>query len=665
MAKEKKKVGTSAHDDFVADAKSEFERIAEIEADNRQAFDDDLRFARHGEQWPEGIEAQRTLDGRPCLTINRMQSIIRQVVNDSRQNKPSIKCHPIDDGADVETAKVLDGLFRNIEHISDADVAYDTAVEYAASGGFGYMRVGIDYASEDAFDLDIMIERVANPLSIYGDPDSTRADSSDWEMAFVVDRFTKSQFQRKWGEKSEVSWDDEAWQKAGSSWRDGDSVQVAEYWHCEYVERTLQQFTDIQDGSVHVYDTEDFQASEDLQQLASIGRLVFNRERKAKRKKFIQTMMTGVEVLEENDWLGRYIPIIPVYGDEYMIEGKRYLRSLIHSAKDAQRMFNYWRTNATELVALAPRVPWIGPKGTFDTDTERWATANQQSHSFLEYDDKGVPPQRQPLDIGVAAGSLQEALNASDDIKAITGIYDASLGARSNETSGRAIMARQREGDVSTFHFSDNLSRAIRHLGRVVLDLVPHYYNTERIIRVLGEDGKEDTVRINGPTPVKDDDGKEVRDDTGNVVMTLHDLTLGKYDIAVSSGPSFTTRREEAAFQMTELVRAFPQAAPFVADIMARNFDWPGAEEIAERFKKMVPGQEDIPPQVKQQMIAGMQKIKEQEAEINALKQGHAIDAAKAQTQQFAAETDRMEAGAKIGMDIIDRLTPAPQYSQN
>ena len=661
-----KKKPDSETEDLHADAMDAFERIAEVEADNRETFKGDIEFARAGEQWPEAIRKEREKDGRPCLTINKMNAFIRQVVNDARQNKPSIKCKPVDDRADVETAKVLEGLFRNIEHISNADVAYDTASENAVAGGFGYIRVAIDYAADDAFEQDILIERVANPLSVYGDPDSTAADSSDWEQCFVVDRYTKAQFERRWGDKAQVDWDDEAWSNSGSNWRDGETSTVAEYWHCTYEKVRNVLVQDVRDGSKHVYEASKLQESPDLADLLGTGLMTVLGEREMRAKRFEQVIMTGVEILERNKWPGRYIPLIPVYGDEYWIEGRRFLRSLIHQARDAQMMYNFWRTNSTELVALAPRVPFIGPRGAFDNDVEKWSSANTRSHAYLEYDGN-VPPQRQPLDFGVAAGSLQEALNASDDMKAITGLYDASLGARSNETSGRAIMARQREGDIATFHFQDNLSRAIRHTAKVVLDLVPHVYNKARIIRVLGEDGSEKTVPVNQEAPKIDDEtGEPETDDMGNVIMQMHDLTVGKYDVVVSAGPSFTTRREEAAMQMTELVRAFPQAAPFIADIMAKNFDWPGADEIAERFKAMNPAQQQqgLPPQVMEGLQKMQQRLAELEQENQQLKQKHGIEQFKAQTGQYEAETKRIQTEAQIGMDVINVLTPQPVMPQ-
>lgn len=625
-------------DDKVRAARERFEECQSAESENRKTALEDMKFAREGVQWPDDIRNQREREGRPCLTINKMPAFIRQVVNDARQNKPSIKVHPADSGADPETAEVINGLIKNIEYTSNADVAYDTATECAVTGGFGYIRVGLDYAYDDAFDLDIRIERVSNPFSVYGDPHSTAADSSDWDVAFVTDRLSKKQFETEYKGAAKVDFDDDAWSGLrGTEWVSEDDVMVAEYWTREKVDRQISLFVDTRDGSVVTLGNDDIEKDEDLQFLIQNQIIQFRQERTTKTCKVKQCIMSGLEVLKETDWLGKYIPIIPVYGDEFDIEGKRYFRSLIHNAIDAQRMFNYWRTNSTELVALAPRVPYIGPKGAFATDPG-WQTANKASHPYLEYDTDavrqagGTPPARQAIDTGTAAGALQEALNANDDMKAIIGLYDASLGARSNETSGRAIMARQREGDVATFHFIDNMSRAIRHTGRIILDLIPKVYNTPRMIRVLGEDGSQAAKQVNQQTQMTDKKGKPVLGPDGKPVIGIHDLTSGKYDLTVTTGPSFTTRREEAAMQMTEMIRAFPAAAPVVGPHLAKNLDWPGADEIAEELDAIKSGQ--IPEQAQKQMQEMAQKVQQLEEENKNLKLSQEADIAKVEAQK-------------------------------
>lgn len=636
-----------ADDDLLKDGKKKFTLAADGESDNRTAYEDDIRFARHEEQWPADIRKQRELEGRPVLTISKLNAFSRQVVNDGRQNKPSIKVHPADSGADPETAEVINGLIRNIEYTSNADVAYDTAVDCAVNGGWGYIRVGLDYAYHDSFDMELSIQRVANPLSVYGDPNSTAADSSDWMDAFVVDRLTKDQFKARYGDTKTVSdWDDTSWWD--EAWRDGNDALVAEWWNRVETDIKVAQFLDKRDGKLYTYSQKQIEEDPDVQALLGAGILEFKRERLGKTYKVKQRFMSGAEVLDETEWAGCYIPIIPVYGDEYNIKGKRHFRSLIHSAKDAQRQFNYWRSTATELVALAPKVPFIGPEGSFDNDPN-WQTANRVSHPYLEYKG-GIAPTRLPLDSGPAGGALQEALNASDDMKAVIGLYDASLGARSNETSGKAIMARQREGDVSTFHFIDNMARAIRHTGRVLIDLIPHVYTGERIIRVMGEDGKPKNVPLGKQYPKVDDKtGEAETDEMGQVVMAMHDFSAGKYDLTVTTGPSFTSRREEAAYQMTEMMRALPASAPILGKHLAKNLDWPGADEIAEEMEAASSGQ--LPPQVQQMIEQGKEQIAKLTEENQQLKMDRSMDEAKLQADIQQAN---VEAANKVKIALID-----------
>jgi hypothetical protein len=619
-------------DDILEEARAAFQLAADAEAENRREALDDLRFARLGEQWPEKVRRERELEGRPCLTINRLPAFIRQVVNDARQNKPAIAVHPVDSGADPGTAEVFNGLIRHIERSSDAEVAYDTALDFAVTCGLGYFRINTRYAADDSFDQDLAIERVANPFAVYGDPESTAADSSDWNTAFVVDTVPRAAFEARWKGAQAVDWDADDHGRLARPWMDGDRVMVAEYWRRERVSRTILALSDGQVVEEGVYAAQ-------KPMFDALGVKVVGRPRQASGHKVTQRIVTGAEVLETVDWAGRFIPIVPVYGEELMVDGRRRLRSLVRDAKDPQRMFNYWRTTSTELVALAPKAPFIGRKGAFETDSAKWASANVQSHAYIEYDGP-EPPMRQGF-AGVPAGALQEAMNASDDMKSIMGLYDASLGARSNETSGRAIMARQREGDVSTFHYIDNLTRAIRHAGRVLLDLIPKVYGTARVVRVLGPDGAAQSV---GVAP----GGAAKAGEALKAVGRIYDLGAGKYDLTVRSGPSFTSRREEAANQMIELIRAYPAAAPLLGDLLARNLDWPGADEIAGRLAALLPAQvKGAAPEVEQakaQLGQLGQALAAAKAEIAALKQDRAHEARKLEIEAFEAETNRMKA---------------------
>ncbi|KKL93356.1 hypothetical protein LCGC14_1875500, partial [marine sediment metagenome] len=560
-------------DDILTDAKEAFRLVSDYENDNRDLAEDDLRFSRLSDQWDDDVLDQREREGRPTLTINKLPAYIRQVTNDARLNKPTIKVRPVDGGSDVATANIINGLIRNIEQTSNADVAYDTASDFAVSMGFGYFRIDVDYSNDDTFDQDIRIERVANPFNVFGDPYSEAADSSDWNTAFYTQMLSKDEFERRYKGAQRVDWELDGYTQLDQAWFDGDEVMIAEHWIRAEALRTILMMSNGEVVGADVYEK-----NRDTFEVLGIN---VSNQRVVKSHKITHHLLTGAEVLETNEWPGRYIPIVPVYGEEVNVLGKRYFRSLIRDAVDAQRMVNYWRTASTELVALAPKAPFIGPEEAFEgKDSRKWETANTAAHAYLAYSGE-KSPERQPY-AGVPAGALQEALNASDDMKAIIGLYDASLGARSNETSGRAIIARQREGDVSTFHFLDNLSRAIRHGGRVVLDLIPHVYTGRRIIRTLGQDGttKDELLgSLQGEQPDAPPEGFE----------RIYDLTMGKYDLTVESGPSYTTQRQEAAEQMMALLKALPQAAPIIGDLLVKNLDWPGADEIADRLKQLLP----------------------------------------------------------------------------
>jgi hypothetical protein len=668
-----------ADKDVLAEEKSAFEAAYDAESENRNVALESLRFSRLGEQWPEKIKKQREDENRPVLTINKMPAFIRQVVNDSRMNRPQIKVKGVDDNSDPETANVFEGCIRNIEYVSKADIAYDTAVDCAASMGWGYIRIGIDYEYDDSFDKGLRIQRVGNPFSVYGDPYSTEADSSDWNQAHVVEYLKKTEFQRRYKGAKAVDWDATGYNKLQTPWRDDDEILICEAWKREKVKRKIYL---LSNGKV--IGEQEFAVAQPF--LSSLNISVMN-ERDADSYKITQRIMTGAEVLEENEWAGRYIPVIPVYGEEINIEGKRYFRSLVHHAMDAQRMFNYWRSNATEMVALAPRVPFIGEEGAFDSDPN-WETANTASHPYLFHKKGTQPPQRQPMDSGQAIGSMAEAMAANDDMKAIIGMYDASLGNRSNETSGVAINARKIEGDTSTFHFIDNLSRAIRHTGCCLIDLIPKVYGPQKILRILGEDQKEKIVKLSGATPqINTPQAPQMPQDAaheqgegegpGGEEERIYDLSVGRYDVAVTTGPGFTTKREQAAAQMTEFVRAYPAAAPIIGDILVKAMDWPQADEIADRIKAMMPDQAKggMPPELQQMIEEGKkhiqeqdQKIQEQSQQINKLSldvQAAKIDVQKKDVENAALKLEKGLVQQQHGIALSQAQSMAQQPQQS
>ncbi len=567
--------------DILAEARERFAASREASAADRLEAEADFRFARLGEQWEPAMRRARELEGRPALTINRLPAFIRQVVNDARQAKPGIRVSPVDSGADPDTAAVIGGLIRAIERHSRADEAYDTAIDHAVTGGFGFFRIAIDHAGPDSFDLEARIERIADPLKVHWDPDSTALDAADWAHAFVAESLPVESFRRRHPDAEPVDFDGD-----GRAAGDDGRVRISEYWRREHEQRSLL-LARMPDGSLLTLPAERLEAwLDELHGLIGAdptGLVQVVRERKVEVPKVTRRLISGSAVLETADWPGSTIPICPVWGDETILDGRRRFRSLIRDARDPQKMFNFWRSATTELVALAPRAPWLMPAGALPqngTERQKWGQANARSFAYLTYEGP-VPPQRQPF-AGVPAGAIQEALNAADDMKAITGIYDPALGARSNETSGRAILARQRESQVSNFHFLDNLNRAIRYAGQCLVEIIPAIYGPRQAVRILGEDMAEKVVALAGA-------GSGNGGGATGAAGRLYDLSVGRYDVTVRAGPSYQTQREEAREVLVELIRARPELAPVVGDVLLDNMDFAGAEVIAERLRRLLP----------------------------------------------------------------------------
>lgn len=484
----------SKDEDTLKDAREEYAEGEEAWSDVKDEYEADYRFGRLAEQWPTDVQQQRKDEGRPCLTVNRQPAFIRQVVNDGRQNRPAIKVRPVNSGADQKTAEVMAGIVRHIEAISDADVVYDTALENACSGGFGFGGVDAVHSCDDNFDMDLNIIGFSNPLAVTWDAHTTAEDSSDWNYAFVSEEMTKDIFEHKYPD-AESEAGDFANDANIRDWFNGDTIRLSKYYKRTETTRKILLLSDGQ-----VVDGDKFKADEEAQQLYQAMGVTVVRERTVPSYKITIRLISGREVLETKSWAGTTIPIVPCYGETLNIQGERKFRSLIHNAKDSQKIHNYSRSAATEMVSLAPKVPFIGEQGAFDADLDKWESINNKSWPYIEYAKGKLPPQRQPF-TGVPEGAMNEAAAALEDMKQIIGIHDASLGLPGNEISGKAIRYRQHEGDVSTFHFIDNQHRMVRGIGRILLEMIPQVYTPGRVVRIIGQDGKPQHVQLGGQKP--------------------------------------------------------------------------------------------------------------------------------------------------------------------
>ena len=624
-------------------------------SDSREDELDDLRFMAGSPdnqwQWPADVLATRgsvqgqTINARPCLTINKLPQHVRQVTNEQRQNRPTGKVIPADDRADVRVAEIFDGMVRHIEYISDADVAYDTACDNQVTYGEGYIRILTEYAREDSFDQDIKIGRVRNSFSVYMDPAIQDPCGADAEWCFITEDVSKTEYERMFPDAAPISslLSQGVGDQSLSQWLSEDMVRIAEYFYYEHEKATLNLYPDNITAFAN--------SPQDKQLKAMFGKPLRSRTVDRKKVKWIKT--NGFEVLEERDWAGKHIPVVRVIGNEFEVDGQLYVSGLVRNAKDAQRMYNYWVSQEAEMLALAPKAPFIGYGGQFEGYEMQWKTANTNNWPYLEVnpdvtDGAGAVlplPQRAAPPLA-QTGLIQAKLGAADDIKGTTGQYDSSLGAQSNERSGRAILAREKQGDTGTYHYVDNLSRAIRYVTRQLVDLIPKIYDTARVARIVGLDGEVGMVKIN---PMQPEPVKEIRDENGLVIDKIYNPSVGVYDVCVTTGPGYMTKRQEALDAMSMLLQSNPQLWTVAGDLFIKNMDWPGAQEMAARFAKIIDPKvmegEDQSPEMqmaKMQIEALTKELNQVVGMLERVEQS--IEAQEVQIKAYDAETKRISA---------------------
>ena len=632
-------------------------------AESRENELDDLKFAAASPdnqwQWPTDVLSTRgsvqgqAINGRPCLTINKLPQHIRQVTNEQRQNRPSGKVIPADDNADVQVAEVFNGIVRHIEYMSDADVAYDTACDNQVTYGEGYIRILTEYCNDETFDQDIRIRRVRNAFSVYMDPTIQDPCGADAEWCFVAEDMLKSEYERQFPDATPVS----TLQSMGvgdpglSSWLCEDTVRIAEYFYAVYDPAKL----NLYPGNQTAFNGD----PQDKLMRAQFG--APTRSRQVNRRKIMWLKTNGCDVLDEREWPGKWIPVVRVVGNEWEIDGKIYVSGLVRNAKDAQRMYNYWTSQEAEMLALAPKAPFIGYGGQFEGYENQWKTANTTNWPYLEVNpdvtdgagnvlplpQRAAPPLPQ-------TGLIQAKMGAGEDIKATTGQYDASLGMQGNERSAKAITAREKQSDVGTYHYVDNLARAVRHITRQIVNLIPKIMDTQRIGRIIGVDGEVSMARID---PEQQQPVTEIRDHvTGAVIEKIYNPGIGEYDVMVTTGPGYMTKRQEALDAMGQILQNNPQLWAAAGDLFVKNMDWPGAQEMAARFKKILDPRVLSESETSPELMAAQQQMEAMTQELNRVtdilsniqdsveQQKVEIDRYEAEVRAYEAETKRISA---------------------
>ena len=628
-------------------------------SDSREDELDDLRFMAGSPdnqwQWPADVLSTRgsvqgqSINARPCLTINKLPQHVRQVTNEQRQNRPNGKVIPADDNADVQVAEIFNGVVRHIEYMSDADVAYDTACDNQVTYGEGYIRLLTEYCNDDTFDQDIKIGRVRNAFSVYMDPTIQDPCGSDAEWCFITEDILKTEYERLFPDATPIStlYSQGVGDQGISSWLQEDTIRIAEYFYNVYEPETLHLYPNNQTAKAN--------SPEDKQLKEMYGKPL--RTRKVDRKKVMWMKTNGFDILDEREWSGKYIPVVRVIGNEFEVDGQIYISGLVRNAKDAQRMYNYWTSQEAEMLALAPKAPFIGYGGQFEGYENQWKTANTTNWPYLEVNPDVTDGAGGVLPLPMRAqpplpqtGLIQAKMGAGEDIKATTGQYDASLGQQGNERSAKAIVAREKQGDVGTYHYVDNLARAIRYITRQIVDMIPKIYDTQRIARIIGADGEVSMVKMD---PSQEEPVREVRDaETGGLIEKIYNPGVGTYDVMVTTGPGYMTKRQEALDAMSQILQSNPQLWAVAGDLFIKNMDWPGAQEMAERFKKILDPKVLATGDESPEMAAAQQQMEVMAEELNRMVdiiEGVQADVAKREVdiKEYKAQVDAYDAETK------------------
>ena len=589
-------------DDRINQAMEYLRQVNDVDSNNRAEALDDVRFSA-GDQWPVDVQNSRVLEARPCLTINKVDAYCRQIVNQIREQRPRIKAHGMNTQSNEKQAQIITGMCRHIELQSDADQAYLNAVDYAVRMGWGYIRVTTDYVKDDSFDQEIYIRPIENPFTVYFDPNSIMADGSDAERCLITTLIPKKTFSAMYPD-AEV---DSGFVSRGTGdvvgdWIQKEEIRIAEYW---YTVRENVVLLQLSDGS-SIYEDE---VDKDL--MKELGVTIINK-RESVRKKIKWCKVTAMQVLEEGEWAGKYIPIIPVYGQSTIVQGKHKRFGLVRMAKDPQRMYNYWSTALTETVALAPKAKWILAEGQDEGHENEWAQANIKAMPVLRYKQTDIdgrpanpPIRQQPESPPTGAMAAMQSMNL--DLQAVIGIYDPNQLPQGIQ-SGKAIQGQQMQSDMTNMHYYDNLTRSIRQVGRIILDLIPKIYDTQRAMRIIGDDGKPEIMTIN-----------ERKMDEQGIERILNDMSIGEFDVVMDTGPGYNSKRQEAVTAMMSLFQAEPALVQVAGDLLVRNMDFPGADIIADRMAinnplAQIDDMSDIPPPIQM-------KLKQDQATIQQMQQ--------------------------------------------
>lgn len=610
-------------EDIYQEAKEFLQLVIDAESENRSRAISALKF-RDGEQWDTVLLQSRP--DRLNITVNHTDTMVTRIENNMKQQRPRIKAHPVGDGADVDKAELVTGLTRHIENLSQASVAYDCGGSMALSIGWGYWRILAQYVDPDSFDQELLIRPIRNPFTVYKDPASVLPDGSDATRYIISEKIKRTEYKRRYPNRELTAWSDSGIGQGDLEWEDKNEIRLAEYYRIIEKPDTLYK---RDDGST-MFASElvpgeakrlEAMGPDALTQLGFAigpdGKVV---SRGTTRRQVEWHLLNGKEVIDSRELPGRYIPIVLVQGNVLDLNGKVRRKGMIENMIEPAKLVNYWESSKAERLALTSKAPWMAYEGVIEGHSE-WQSANQTNHSVLVGkaiqgpNGELLPLPQRVAAVEVEAGFAEASQDAEHQLMAIAGMpHEPGQDSRGEVVSGKAIQQRRALADDTHYQYYDNQTLSIAFTGRILFDLIPHYYGSQRQQRIIGEDGVPKVVWIN------QSDGD----------ATKNDLTVGKYDVVMDTGPGYDTKRLEGSEALTAMLgtpmgEVITKAAP---DIVMRSYDFPYANEIADRLLPQSPEgmkkvMEELPKQaqaivqsMQQQMAAQAQHIQQLEADL-------------------------------------------------
>lgn len=567
--------------DIWEEARDRLQVCTDLESSDRNRAKTEILFREGEGHWDSNYVTSASQEA-PELVINLTDALCMRVENNLREQELSGKAHPVGDGGDVDVAEIINGIGRHVEVRSEAEVAYDQADKSAITHGWGYFRLIAEWEHPRSMRKDLRILPIRNVFTVYMDPSAIMPAGQDQNWCLISVKMKRTEYKRRFPSASNASWSDIDRNSGVGEWEDKEDIRLAEYFRIREKAEKLYGIRNIASGEERT-----FYASEMPPTLAQGWQI--EGERDSMRRAVEWFRLNGLKVVEREQLPGTWIPVFRVEGNAVDVDGKVTRRGMVRSMMDPQRMVDYGEVAKIRRLGLTPQSPWVAAAGQTEKHPE-WTDSNRSAFPVLIYDPVTIttaqgeiplpPPQRQPP-AGIEQGFSEFVQGMRTNLLAVAGMPNDPGADKNQVVSGVALDRRQTLSDQSHLQYAKGRKSAVTQCWRVMLEWIPHYFNDPgRVQRIIGEDSVPELVTLNQQDP-KDP-----------LQKVMNDLTVGRYDVVMGTGPSFETKRMEGAENLLEMLKIEALAeiiAKTAPDLVFRSIDHPYMQQLADRLLAQTP----------------------------------------------------------------------------